>query len=178
MLEDTQKPANEIGTLYHLVMSEIDLAVIRQNGVEAVLSEIDRLICEDIVSADDIRYIDAEKIKAFFDSDIGKRLLASKNIKREMPFQINISALDYDPTLSDLSRDDNVILQGIIDCFFEENGSFILFDYKTDKVKNNAAEIKERYLKQLELYKRAIEQLTGKAVTETYLYLFDSGETV
>lgn len=178
MLEDTQKPANEIGTLYHLVMSEIDLAVIRQNGVEAVLSEIDRLICEDIVSADDIRYIDAEKIKAFFDSDIGKRLLASKNVRREMPFQINISALDYDPTLSDLSRDDNVILQGIIDCFFEENGSFILFDYKTDKVKNNAAEIKERYLKQLELYKRAIEQLTGKAVTETYLYLFDSGETV
>ena len=106
------------------------------------------------------------------------RMLNSDNINRERPFQINISALEYDPSLTGASRDEKVILQGIIDCFFEEGDGFILFDYKTDKVKNNSAQIRDRYKKQLELYKQAIEELTGKPVKEKYLYLFDTGEVV
>ena len=102
----------------------------------------------------------------------------AKNIYRERPFQINISAREYDPSLSERCCDETVILQGIIDCFFEEADGFVLFDYKTDKVRNNSAEIKERYKKQLDLYARAIEELTKKKVKEKYLYLFDSGEVI
>lgn len=178
MLEDKEKPANEVGTLYHLVMSELDLDAIRKNGTNCIDSELQRLVGNGDITEDDLKYIDADKIKAFFKSELAMRMLDSDNINRERPFQINISALEYDPSLTGASRDEKVILQGIIDCFFEEGDGFILFDYKTDKVKNNSAQIRDRYKKQLELYKQAIEELTGKPVNETYLYLFDTGEVV
>lgn len=178
LLDDGEKPANEIGTLYHLVMAKVDIAAISENGVQYAKNELDRLVAEDIISEKDMTYINADKIVAFFETDFAKRMSRSSGINREKPFQINISALDYDPSLPESCKDEKVILQGIIDCFFEEEDGFVLFDYKTDKVKNNSAEIKERYKKQLELYKQAIEELTGKPVKETYLYLFDTNEVV
>lgn len=178
LLEDSTKPPNEIGTLYHLVMAEIDIDAIRKNGSEAVSDEIEKLILKGRISRDDATYIDYGKVRCFFESPLGKRLLKSGSIYREKQFQIHISALDYDPSLSDMTKNEKVILQGIIDCFFEEDGSFILFDYKTDKVRNGGYEIKERYKKQLELYKKAIEELTNKKVSECYLYLFDTNEIV
>ena len=178
MLDADEKPANEIGTLYHLVMAQIDIVKISNDGIEAVDMELDRLVSEKIITNEDIKYIDRDKIKAFFETDIAKRMLKSVNIYRERSFQINISACDYDPNLSEQCKDNTVILQGIIDCFFEEADGYVLFDYKTDKVKSGANAIKERYKKQLELYTRAIETLTNKPVKESYLYLFDTNETV
>lgn len=178
MREKGEKAANEIGTLYHLVMSEINLSLLREKGIESIDSEIDRMISDGTVSEEDRGYIDVDKIKAFYKSGLGQRLLASKEIHRETPFQINISATEYNPALGDEYKDETVILQGIIDCFFEENGNYILLDYKTDKVKNNSNEIKIKYLKQLELYTKAIETLTDKKVSESRLYLFDTDEVV
>ena len=178
MLEDTEKPANEIGTLYHLIMSKLDLDAIRQYGADLIDSELERLIAIGEITDDDLKYIEPSKIKAFFTTELAKRMLNSTAVHREKPFQINIDAKEYDPSLSDISKNEKVILQGIIDCFFEDSDGYVLFDYKTDKVKNNSAEIKDRYKKQLELYKQAIEELTGKPVKETYLYLFDTNEVV
>lgn len=177
MLEKGTKPANEIGTLYHLVMSEINLDRVREADVSAIDGELNRMTDEGIISTDDMEYIDANKIKAFFKSDLARRMLASTSIRREEPFQINISALEYNPQLPKEYKDETVVLQGIIDCFFEVEGGYVLFDYKTDKVRDKA-EIRERYEKQLSLYAEAIEKLTGKPVTEKYLYLFDTGEVV
>ena len=177
MLDESEKPANEIGTLYHLIMSELDIDKISKNGTDIIDAEIQRIVYDGKMSESDTKYIDTDKIKDFFKSDIGLRMMKSCNINREKPFQINISAKEYDPSLSDNSASDTVILQGIIDCFFEESDGFVLLDYKTDKVKNGADEIKKRYSKQLELYKKAIEELTKKPVKECYLYLFDTGET-
>lgn len=178
LLDDSEKPANEIGTLYHLMMSKLDITAIAENGAGYAICELNRLVAEEVISEDDMVYIDADKIVAFFETDLAVRMAKSRNVNREKPFQINISALEYDPSLPDICKDEKVILQGIIDCFFEENDGFVLFDYKTDKVKNNSAEIKKRYQKQLELYKQAIEELTGKPVKETYLYLFDTNEVI
>ena len=61
--------------------------------------------------------------------------------------------------------------------YFEEADGYVLFDYKTDKVKDKN-EIFKKYKKQLELYKMAIERLTSKPVKEYHLYLFDTNETV
>ena len=175
MLDESEKPANEIGTLYHLVMSKIDLGKVQTDGVD---TQLQQLINERIITEDDVVYIDPDKIKSFFDSPLAKRMMMSSNIYRETPFQMNIPALMYDPTLTDVKDSDTVILQGIIDCFFEEDDGFVLFDYKTDKVKGNPQEIKDRYQKQLELYAKAITELKGKPVKESYLYLFDTGEVI
>ncbi len=178
LLEDSSKPANEIGTLYHLVMSVIDIKAVAENGPVYAKNELDRLVAEDIISENDMKYIEPEKIIAFFESELAKRMAKSPNINRERAFQIHIPASEYDASLSDKSKNEKIILQGIIDCFFEEEDGFVLFDYKTDKVKNGSEEIREKYAKQLELYSRAITELTGKPVKERYLYLFDTNEVV
>ncbi len=172
-----KKPANEIGTLYHLVMSALDLDRVRREGADCVTDELDRLVSDKKMTADDLTYIEPDKIVGFFNSPLGKRMLASSEIHREAPFQINISASEYDPSLTGCDGE-TVILQGIIDCFFREGDGYILFDYKTDRVHNNAAGLRKTYRKQLELYTKAIETLTGVKVKEAYLYLFDVGEAV
>ncbi len=70
-----------------------------------------------------------------------------------------------------------VLIQGIIDVFFEEDGEIVLLDYKTDKVAS-AAELAGRYRTQLELYQEAIERAVGKKVKERLLYSFSLGEIV
>lgn len=179
MREKGEKPANEIGTLYHTIMSEIDLDAVRKKGAECIEAELDRMEKDDIISADDRKYIDTDKISEFFTSSIGGRMLSSKAVYREKPFQIFISAREYDPSLSSVYEDENIILQGIIDCYFEEDGEYVLLDYKTDKTGKSGSEgIRKKYNKQLELYQQAIEQLSGNSVKEKILYLFDTGEIV
>lgn len=178
MRETGEKPANEIGTLYHTVMSEIDLALIAERGAKSVSGEIERLADAGRISREDLKYIKAERIEAFFESDTGGRVLRSREVLREKPFQISIPATEYDPSLPPEYAAEELVLQGIIDCCFVESGGWVLLDYKTDKVRGDKLEIRRKYEKQLELYKLAIERLTSRPVTESLLYLFDIGETV
>lgn len=177
MRDDGDKPANEIGTLYHLVMSEINLEKVKNEGSGCIEDELKRLAENEIISNDYMKYLDVKKIKNFYNNKIGQRLLKSREIHREEPFQINIPATEYDPSLTNDYAEETVILQGIIDCFFYENDGYILVDYKTDKVRNSQ-DIRKKYNKQLELYKQAIEKLTGVPVKESLLYLFDTDETI
>lgn len=76
------------------------------------------------------------------------------------------------------------IVQGIIDCFFEEEGELVLVDYKTTGVGSEGKfaarreSIRARYAMQIDLYRRALEAATGKHVKEAYLYLTNLGETI
>lgn len=179
MREKGAKLPNEIGTLYHLVMSELNLDRIKKDGIKCIESELDRLETENKITKDDRKYINTNKIGLFFESDIGKRMLKSDEVHREAPFQINIPAYMYDPSLPHSYDDEKIILQGIIDCYFKEGENYILIDYKTDKVRGSKrGKIHEKYAKQLELYKLAIETLTEINVGESRLYLFDTAETV
>lgn len=54
-----------------------------------------------------------------------------------------------------------MLVQGIIDVYFQEEDGLVVLDYKTDRV-NRAEELTERYHAQLDYYGRALEQLTGK----------------
>ena len=77
-----------------------------------------------------------------------------------------------------------VLVQGIIDCCFEENGSMILVDYKSSFIRPGARHqdelerIRREYKMQIDLYSEAVRKGTGKDVTEAYLYLFASGEAL
>ena len=77
-----------------------------------------------------------------------------------------------------------ILVQGVIDCCFEEDGEMVLIDYKSNFVKKgreHAAEIeriKKEYKTQIELYSEAVRKGTGLETKETYLYLFATGEAV
>ncbi len=62
--------------------------------------------------------------------------------------------------LSDM-KNEMILVQGIIDVYFEEDGEIVLLDYKTDKVRNGA-ELKERYHAQLEYYAKLSSSCLGR----------------
>ena len=70
-----------------------------------------------------------------------------------------------------------VLIQGIIDAYFEEDGEIVVLDYKTDRVQTEA-ELKDRYQEQLRLYTRALEQITQKKVKEQIIYSFTLGKEI
>ena len=67
--------------------------------------------------------------------------------------------------------DKEILIQGIVDAYFVEDGKIVLMDYKTDRVDSDEKLI-ARYGKQMELYKKAIEGAEGLAVKEAVLYSF------
>mgnify|MGYP000520820720 CR=1 FL=1 len=72
----------------------------------------------------------------------------------------------------DAKTDDFVVVQGIIDVYFEEEDKIILVDYKTDRVREGEEDILiRRYRAQMESYQQALEKITGKCVKEN-LHLF------
>ena len=70
-----------------------------------------------------------------------------------------------------------MLVQGIIDAYFEEEGELVLVDYKTDRV-SEEQELTDRYKVQLDLYERALEQITGKKVKEKLIYSVSLRKTV
>ena len=75
--------------------------------------------------------------------------------------------------------EETILMQGIIDAFFEEDGKIVLVDYKTDFVKRGSSkELAEKYRQQLGYYARAVNNITGKEVKEKVIYSFTLGEEV
>ena len=70
-----------------------------------------------------------------------------------------------------------ILIQGIIDAYFEEPDGLVVLDYKTDKV-NNGKELAEKYQEQLRYYAKALEQMSGKKVKEKIIYSFTLREEI
>ena len=69
-------------------------------------------------------------------------------LEREKPFVMSVPA---QLVWEESKPEEEVLVQGIIDVFWEEEDGIVLLDYKTDRV-DNAEELIRRYKKQLELY--------------------------
>lgn len=145
------------GTLIHFVLQNIDLKKVC--SADEVALQIDDMIQKGIFGEEYKSIVDVDAIYRFFISDIGKRMLKSDKVYREFKFCVDIPAneLDYDADA------ETVLMQGVIDCCFVEDDSFVIIDYKTGS-------LKEKYKKQVELYKRCLEISTGKTVKETHIY--------
>ncbi|NLK96052.1 MAG: helicase-exonuclease AddAB subunit AddA [Clostridiales bacterium] len=168
--------SSEKGTAIHFVMQKLRLNKVN-NSME-IEEQLKFLLENDLLSEEEYKIIDKNKIMKFFNSNLGKRLINAfkleNDIYREFPFYTEINPVEVDNTLSKEIQDDKVRIQGVIDCFFVEEGEIVLLDYKTDYVKSNdALEIINKYKIQLKYYKDALEKITNKTVKECYLYLFN-----
>lgn len=176
----------EKGTIFHLAMQLLDFSKFDTEDVSKIREEIklqiNSFVEKNIMSFDEIETININWIVKFIQSDIFKEIYIAN--KSEKLFKEK--AIDYNIKLKNLFKDENIeedekiMVVGIIDLFFEnENGEIILLDYKTDYVtKENLEEIKARYKVQLDLYKSAIEDISGKKVAKKGLYLFGINEFV
>ena len=93
--------------------------------------------------------------------------LAEGRLHREQQFIIGIPAREMGAGDSD----ELVLIQGIIDAYFEEPDGLVLMDYKTDRADNEEVLIRH-YREQLDYYGRALTQMTGKPVKERLIYSF------
>ena len=88
-----------------------------------------------------------------------------------------MATVDADKVNPEWKTDEKILVQGIIDVYFEEPDGLVVLDYKTDKVRN-AEELKEKYHAQLDYYAQALSRLTGKQVKEKIIYSFTLGEEI
>ena len=168
----TMTPA-ERGTALHLYMQFADYRLAKQDPEKQL-----RFLLENgFLTQEQAEAVSLKKIERFFQSGLYRRMEQSENLRREIRFTVELAASEVNPGLTGQNGREPVVLQGAVDCVFEENGGLILVDYKTDYVKEEQ-ELKNRYCRQLSLYALALEQTTGLKVTEQYLYSFSLGEAV
>lgn len=172
-LNKTSLTAAGRGTAMHLFMQFSDYENAKQN-LEA---EIERLFERGFIDNIQAESLDRKKLANFFLSPLFERISASDKVYREKKFIIGMSPTEFDENLPDRFSDEKVIVQGILDCAFEENGEIIIVDYKTDRV-SSPETLRERYSGQLKIYEKAVRECLGKNVKETLLYSFSLETTV
>jgi ATP-dependent helicase/nuclease subunit A len=134
--------------------------------------QIYKLVLREFITEEEAETISIQKILNFFNSSIGERMKKAKNLYREVPFYMEIGSSEiYRELPSKIYDSEKVLVQGIIDCYFQEENELVLLDYKTDYVKSSE-DMREKYRVQIWYYARALEKLTGKKVKNKYLYLF------
>ncbi len=159
------------GTLYHSVMRHIDLSGdISKAGIETYL---DGLKSNGKISKGEREALVASDFANFLQTDLAKRMIAADKegfLFREAPFVMN----------DDTRRAEPVLVQGIIDAWFEDKEGIILLDYKTDRVsrKNGERILTDRYKLQLDLYAEALKKATGKDIAHKYIYSFTLGKVI
>lgn len=165
------------GTLYHKVLETVDLS--KMNTYEEIELELNRLAREGKIEQSDIEIISKEKLYQFAHSMLAKRMIeAKKNHKlyTEKQFVFGIHANEIN---SSLQSEELVLVQGIIDAYFEEEGELVLVDYKTDQIRKGKEDILiRRYQVQLDYYQRALEQILGKKVKEKIIYSITLGKEI
>ncbi|WP_026476628.1 helicase-exonuclease AddAB subunit AddA [Alkaliphilus transvaalensis] len=165
----------EKGTILHFVLQHLQLKT--PKDLTTIEEEINMMIVKELLTAEEAETVDVGKLVTFFNSEIGIRMRASDHVYREVPFNLRKKAVDVIDGLIDC--DDELLIQGVIDCYFQEGEDLILLDYKSDFVlENNLWEMKNKYESQLELYQEALEKITGKNIKERYLYLFYRDEVL
>ncbi len=141
-----------------------------------VRAEIERLRDKGIITDLQADAIDVGAVEHFFESDLAGRMLASDNVMREKKFTVEVPINEiYEGT--DEFSDEKVMIQGIADCAFTENGELVVVDYKTDRL-GTEEEFIEKYSSQVKLYKRALSLCTDYTVKETVLYSFNLGRAI
>ena len=171
-LSDDGLTAAQKGTATHSFMQYADY----EKASLSVEKEIERLCEMGFISEKEGKAINVRAVKKFFEGDFSKRILKSDVVMREKKFTVSVPIYEVYPELSDFS-DETVVIQGIADCAFLENGRLVVVDYKTDNLPTEEDFI-SKYKEQVSVYKKALSVCTDYEVGETYLYSFRLGKEI
>ena len=185
--EKEELSGTDRGSAYHKVMELLDFAAVMEAAGEPLIKEPEKeakqRVCKE-VDRQLQQFVDREvltkqwkegvrsdKIAAFFATGLAKRMTEADRagrLYREQPFVMSLPASRLSKEFPDTEK---VLIQGIIDVYFEEDGKIVIADYKTDAVKE-PEELIKRYQVQLDYYAEALERLTGKEVSQKIIYSF------
>ena len=152
----------------HLVLQKLDF---KKSYTKQDLQEfVEKLVMKKIILEEERNSIDLSKIEAFLQSEICLRMKDAKVIEKEKAFCLRTKLEEFE------NRE--IAVQGIMDLYFvDQNDRLVLVDYKTDFVKNEN-DLKEKYFKQLEIYKKALETSLNRKVDEIYIYSISQNKLI
>ncbi|MEA3422292.1 MAG: helicase-exonuclease AddAB subunit AddA [Bacillota bacterium] len=165
--------AAKTGIEIHKIMQMLKLKEL--SSYDDFKIQVHEMIDRKIISKNIQDSYDIKKVYMFFETDVGKRLLNSSNVKREEEFVLSKKS----ETIDGMTGEGDILIQGIIDCYFEEDDHIVLIDFKSDFVtEENYTKSLKQYSVQLDYYALAIESLVGKKVKEKYIHFFNINKNV
>ena len=165
------------GTIWHQVMATMDFS--HTDSVEDIEEEITRLVQTGRLRQEERNVLNGKRLLRFFESPLGmamKKADAEGTLHREQPFVMGKPACEIFP---ERSEKDDILIQGIIDGYYETEKGIVLMDYKTDSLKpGEEQELIRRYETQMILYKKALENMLHKPVVDCILYSFSLNKEI
>lgn len=156
----------EKGIAMHQFMQFCDF----EKASKDISVEAERLVENGFITAKQRELLDEKLLAKFFESGLYAKIKNSESVYREFRYNLCEDSSEYYDV-----KGEKILVQGVIDCFFEEkDGSVTLLDFKTDRVfpQNGKAELIKRYSAQLSYYRKAVESILEKKVAHTYIYSF------
>ena len=173
----------ERGTATHRVLQHLDLE--GELDGPSIRRQVEALVARELLTPAEAAAVDVEALARFFAGPLGRRLRRGRHrLHREWMFTLGLPASEVYPDLAEavpaeVASREIVVVQGVIDCFVEEDDGLLLLDFKTDDPRGRPlAELAARYQGQVRLYRRALEEILGRPVREAYLYFLAAGEAV
>lgn len=163
----------EKGTALHKFMQYVDFGAAKRD----LNAEIERLYEYKFLSYNEVKSLNFTQINAFLDSALLNRALSSQKLYREYKFISEIPASMTDDNLPDVLKNQNIIIQGAVDCMFIENNELVIIDFKTDKM-NCEDDFVKVYKEQLDYYSLACEKIFNMPVKERYIYSLHLSKTI
>ncbi|WP_276355996.1 UvrD-helicase domain-containing protein [Cohnella caldifontis] len=176
-LAEHQLTPAERGTAFHMVMQHLPLRI----GLEAdgITELLDGMVEKRLLTPQQRAAVDPGEIAAFCRTPLFARMCGADRVWREVPFTYGIPAGDVYGGLAGEDAGDLVIIQGVVDCLFSENGGLVLVDYKTDRLRGGRPEeAAEKHRFQVGKYAEAVGTILGLPVREAYVFFFEGGHAV
>lgn len=167
-MQETEKVSSaEKGTLMHLMLQKLNFQY--EYNLEKLENLKQELIAKKFITELQANNINLNKIEKFLNSDFANQIKNAKQIEKEKAFCTKILAKEV---YEEAGEGDEILVQGIIDLYFvNQEDELILLDYKTDFVENGKEnELIVKYKKQLEIYRKALEEALKRKVDKTYIY--------
>lgn len=152
------------GSLIHLCIEHMNEK--EEYNKEKLENLVLTLLQKKFITKKEAESISIKTLLAYTKSDLFKDLKQAKKVEKEQPFYYYMNANE----IYQEKTKENILVQGVIDLYYiNQQDHIILVDYKTDFVKQEE-ELIIKYRKQLEIYKRALEESLEKQVDEMYIY--------
>lgn len=166
----------EIGTITHFFLQHIDIH--KTDTIKDIENQLDEMVKQSVLNVNQRNAVDIDSVYHFFSSEVGKRLKSAVKFEREYDFYMLVAPTELDENINtDMS--DDIILQGIADCFFYEDDGIVLIDYKTDHVtENNILKRAESYRTQVDYYSMGLSAILKLPVKERYIYFLNCKKAV
>ncbi|MDO5016191.1 MAG: UvrD-helicase domain-containing protein [Eubacteriales bacterium] len=187
--------ASQYGTLLHFIFQQLvlesyylseppDSFSLRSDAYEHYRDFISELLARGALRLEDHRAaLQAYPyIESFLQSDLAHRLLragrSGSYVARELPFTLSLPVKELPA-----EENENYLVQGMIDLFFDEGDKSVIVDYKSDylspdELAQTESILRERYLNQLNYYAEAVSRLRQKQVNELYIWLIRESRAV